>query len=674
MLVNIEAQNQHISYAERIAQVCLVLIFISSENFLLAAIAYDCYVAIYHPLMYMVIMNPQLSVLLILLSLLLSTWSALLHSLMMQRLSFCRDMEISHFFYEPAQVTKLACSDTLINNLLIFVVFSPFGGVLSGIIFSYAQIVSSVLRMSIGLSFTDICISTSTIPKMLLNIQAQNQHISYAGCLTQIGFVLGFGGFESCLLAAMAYDCYVAIYHPLRFINYMDPRNHTDVTEFLLLGLTQDPELQPLLFGVFLSLYLVTILGNLLIILAVISDPHLHTPMYFFLSHLSLGDICLSTTTIPKMLVNIQAQNQHISYTGCLTQICFVLVFIGFESCLLAAMAYDRYVAICHPLMYTVIMNPQLCVQLILLSLLLSIVDTLLHSLMVLRLSFCTNREVPYFFCELAQVIKLACSDTLINNFVIFVMFSLFVGVFSGIIYSYAQIVSSVLQMPSAGGRGIMPVEARNHTSPSGFILMGLSDDAEQEYLLFSLFLCMYVVMAMGNLSIMLAISSDAHLHTPMYFFLANLSLVDFGLDTNTVPKMLVNIQTKSKSISYACCLTQMFFFHFFGIVDSVLIAVMAYDSDKMFVLIVAGLVIATPFLCILASYAHIIMTILQVPSAGGRQKAFSTCSSHLSVVALLYGTTIGIYLCPSSVHTATKEKASAVMYTAVTLMLNPFI
>ncbi|XP_057346221.1 olfactory receptor 7G2-like [Manis pentadactyla] len=233
----------------------------------------------------------------------------------------------------------------------------------------------------------------------------------------------------------------------------MDPRNHTDVSEFLLLGLTQDPELQPLLFGVFLSLYLVTILGNLLIILAVISDPHLHTPMYFFLSHLSLGDICLSTTTIPKMLVNIQAQNQHISYTGCLTQICFVLVFIGLESCLLAAMAYDRYVAICHPLMYTVIMNPRLCVQLILLSLLLSIVDTLLHSLMVLRLSFCTNREVPYFFCELAQVIKLACSDTLINNFVIFVMFSLFVGVFSGIIYSYAQIVSSVLRMPSAGGR-----------------------------------------------------------------------------------------------------------------------------------------------------------------------------------------------------------------------------
>ncbi|KAI5188136.1 Olfactory Receptor 1M1 [Manis pentadactyla] len=551
MLVSIEAQNQHISYTECIAQVCLVLIFISSENFLLAAMANDHYVAICHPLRFLKYMEPR-------------NHSDVSEFLL---LGLTKDPELQPLLFGLFLSMYLV---TILGNLLIILAVS-----------SDAHLHTPMYFFLSSLSFTDICISTSTIPKMLLNIQAQNQHISYAGCLTQIGFVLGFGGFESCLLAAMAYDRYVAICHPLRFINYMDPRNHTDVSEFLLLGLTQDPELQPLLFGVFLSLYLVTVLGNLLIILAVISDPHLHTPMYFFLSHLSLGDICLSTTTIPKMLVNIQAQNQHISYTGCLTQICFVLVFIGFENCLLAAMAYDRYVAICHPLMYTVIMNPRLCVQLILLSLLLSIVDALLHSLMVLRLSFCTNRKVPHFFCELAQVIKLACSDTLINNFVIFVMFSLFGGLpLSGIIYSYAQIVSSVLQMPSAGGssRGVMPMEARNHTSPSEFILMGLSDDPEQEYLLFSLFLCMYVVMAMGNLSIMLAISSDAHLHTPMYFFLANLSLVDFGLATNTVPKMLVNIQTKSKSISYACCLTQMYFFHFFGIVDSVLIAMMAYD------------------------------------------------------------------------------------------------
>nr|XP_036864975.1 olfactory receptor 7G2-like [Manis javanica] len=230
--------------------------------------------------------------------------------------------------------------------------------------------------------------------------------------------------------------------------------NHTYVSEFLLLGLTDDPELQPFLLGLFLSMYLVTILGNLLITLAVSCDPHLHSPMYSFLCILSLADICISTTTIPKMLLNIQAQNEHISYTDCIAQIGFVLFFGGFENCLLAAMAYDCYVAICHPLRYMVIMTPRLCVLLILLSLLLSIADSLLHSLMVLRLSFCTNREIPHFFCELDQVFKLACSDILINNFLIYFVGSLFGGVpVSGIIFSYTLILSSILRMPSVEGR-----------------------------------------------------------------------------------------------------------------------------------------------------------------------------------------------------------------------------
>ncbi|KFO19584.1 Olfactory receptor 7G1 [Fukomys damarensis] len=171
----------------------------------------------------------------------------------------------------------------------------------------------------------------------------------------------------------------------------MEAINQTAVSEFLLLGLTDDLELQSFIFSLFLSIYLVTVLGNLLIILVVISDSHLHTPMYFFLSHLSLNDICLSTTTVPKMLVNIQTQDQSITYTGCLAQICLVLLFGAFESCLLAAMAYDRYVAICHPLRYTVIMSTRVCALLTLSSFFFSIMDRLLHSLMILRLSFCTE-------------------------------------------------------------------------------------------------------------------------------------------------------------------------------------------------------------------------------------------------------------------------------------------
>ena len=239
-----------------------------------------------------------------------------------------------------------------------------------------------------------------------------------------------------------------------RFFHNMGPRNKTGILEFLLMEVTEDPELQPLHFILFLFIYLVTILGNLLIIMAVISDSHLHTPMYFFLYNLSFTDICLSTTTIPKMLVNIQTQNQSITYTGCLTQLCFILVFVGLENSLLAVMAYDRYVAICHPLRYSVIMSPRLCGLVILLTLFIIIMDALLHTLMLLQLTFCTDLEIPLFFCEVVQVIKLACSDTLINNILIYLATSIFGGIpVCGIIFSYIQIVSSVLRMPSASGK-----------------------------------------------------------------------------------------------------------------------------------------------------------------------------------------------------------------------------
>ena len=215
--------------------------------------------------------------------------------------------------------------------------------------------------------------------------------------------------------------------------------------------LTENENLKTILFNLFLSMYLVTVLGNLLIILAVISDSHLHSPMYYFLSHLSFTDICLSTTMIPKILVNMQAHSPSITYTGCLTQICFVLILVCWESFLLGAMAYDRYVAICHPLRYTVIMNARLCVQLVLLSLFTSTADALLHGLMVLRLSFCTDLEIPLFFCEVVQVIKLACSDTLINNILIYSAAGVFGGIpLFGIVFSYIQIVSSILRMPSS--------------------------------------------------------------------------------------------------------------------------------------------------------------------------------------------------------------------------------
>ncbi|XP_049737338.1 olfactory receptor 7D4-like [Elephas maximus indicus] len=234
----------------------------------------------------------------------------------------------------------------------------------------------------------------------------------------------------------------------------MEAENQTKFSEFLLLGLSEDPELQPLFFALFLSMYLVAVLGNLLIILAVTSDPHLHTPMYFFLSNLPFVDICFVTTTVPKMLVNIQTQNKDISYIGCLIQVYFFMIFAGVDNFLLTMMAYDRFVAICRPLHYTVIMSPQFCVLLVLVSWVIFFWVSLLHIVLITRLNFCTDTEIPHFFCELTQIIKVACSDTHINYVFLYVLTAL-LGVFplSGILFSYSQIVSSLMKMSSAGGK-----------------------------------------------------------------------------------------------------------------------------------------------------------------------------------------------------------------------------
>ncbi|XP_063085203.1 olfactory receptor 7D4-like [Cavia porcellus] len=234
----------------------------------------------------------------------------------------------------------------------------------------------------------------------------------------------------------------------------MEPGNQTRILEFLLLGFSEDSEHQLVLFGLFLSMYLVTVLGNLLIILIVSSDSQLHTPMYFFLSNLSLADICFTSTTIPKLLVNIQTQRKSITYASCITQMYFFMLFGIMDSFLLTVMAYDRFVAICHPLHYSAIMNPHLCDLLVLVCWFISLIYSLIQSLLMLRLSFCTNWVIKHFYCELAQALKLACSDTLINYVLLYMVTGLLGFIpFSGILFSYSRIVSSILRTPSTDGK-----------------------------------------------------------------------------------------------------------------------------------------------------------------------------------------------------------------------------
>ncbi|KAM9642259.1 olfactory receptor 1G1-like [Trichechus inunguis] len=289
----------------------------------------------------------------------------------------------------------------------------------------------------------------------------------------------------------------------------MGIRNLTTISDFLLLGFSEHPEQQALLFRLFLGMYLVTVFGNLLIILAIGSDTHLHTPMYFFLANLSFIDTCFTCTIVPKVLVNIQTQHYTISYTGCLMQMYFFMAFALLDDFLLAVMAYDRYVAICLPLHYTTIMRPQCCLLLVATSWLCSHFLAFSLILLMSRFSFCASHSISHFFCDLLPLLKLACSDT--------------------------------------------------------------------------------------------------HIFQVMMFIEAALS----------------------------------------GVV---------------------------PLTCVLTSYVHIIHTIFRVPSARGKQKVFSTCGPHLTVVTLFYGTVFLIYFQPSSSYSSNTGIVASVIYTMVTPMLNPFI
>ncbi|XP_013360603.1 PREDICTED: olfactory receptor 19-like [Chinchilla lanigera] len=234
----------------------------------------------------------------------------------------------------------------------------------------------------------------------------------------------------------------------------MEPENNTQIYKIFLLGISEDSNLQPFIFGLFLFMYLVTVLGNLVIILVTISDTQLHTPMYFFLSNLSFADIGFTSTSIPKMLVNIQIQSRVITSGGCITQVYFFTLFGVLDSLVLTVMAYDRFVAICHPLHYMVIMNLRFCGLLVLGSWVTAALYSLLQSLMTTRLSFCTDLKIPHFLCEFNQLILLACSDTFANAMVMyFAAVLLGAGPFVGILYSYVKIVSSINTISSAQGR-----------------------------------------------------------------------------------------------------------------------------------------------------------------------------------------------------------------------------
>ncbi|XP_019485580.1 PREDICTED: olfactory receptor 1L8-like [Hipposideros armiger] len=234
----------------------------------------------------------------------------------------------------------------------------------------------------------------------------------------------------------------------------MEKANQTSsVSEFILLGLSCRPEDQKPLFILFLTIYVVTITGNLLIILVICSDPQLQTPMYFFLRSLSFIDICFTTTIIPRMLANFLSE-KTISYAGCLTQMYFLYALGNTDSFLLAVMAFDRYVAICDPFHYVNIMSHRRCVLLVSFSCSLTHLHSLLHTLLLNQLTFCDSNVIHHFLCDISPLMKLSCSSTFVNEIVLMIEGPIvLVTPFLFITFSYIRIFITVLKIPSAAGK-----------------------------------------------------------------------------------------------------------------------------------------------------------------------------------------------------------------------------
>nr|CAI9704337.1 unnamed protein product [Rangifer tarandus platyrhynchus] len=195
--------------------------------------------------------------------------------------------------------------------------------------------------------------------------------------------------------------------------------NQTSVTEFLLLGVTDIQELQPVLFVVFLAIYIVSLAGNGAILIVIISDPRLHSPMYFFLGNLSCLDICYSTVTLPKMLENFLSSHKAISFLGCISQLHFFHFLGSTESMLLAVMGFDRFVAICKPLRYPLIMTHQVCIQMAVTVWIIGFFHALLHSVMTSHLNFCGSNHIHHFFCYVKPLLELACGNAELNEWLL---------------------------------------------------------------------------------------------------------------------------------------------------------------------------------------------------------------------------------------------------------------
>ncbi|XP_063147129.1 olfactory receptor 5AR1-like [Candoia aspera] len=234
----------------------------------------------------------------------------------------------------------------------------------------------------------------------------------------------------------------------------MDEGNDSVITEFIFQGFTDNPKMQLVLFMVFLLVYAITVLGNLGMILLICTQPQLHKPMYYFLGNLSFVDLCCSSNIAPKMLTDLLSETKRISYSACATQLFLFSLFADTGGVLLAVMAYDRYVAICNPLLYPTVMSKKTCQQLITIAYFTGLLDSTIHTFCTFRLSFCSSNIINHFFCDEPPLLILSCTETYVNEIVIFTIYGCLEASSIGmILVSYLYILGTILRMRSTEGR-----------------------------------------------------------------------------------------------------------------------------------------------------------------------------------------------------------------------------
>ncbi|XP_026502483.1 olfactory receptor 1019-like [Terrapene carolina triunguis] len=234
----------------------------------------------------------------------------------------------------------------------------------------------------------------------------------------------------------------------------MAERNYTAVTEFVLLGFTQNPKVQVILLVMFLLIYMLILVGNLTLVTLIRTDSQLHTPMYFFISNLALLDVGYTTIITSSILITLVSATKVILFTGCALQFFFLCIALSCECYLLGVMAYDRFMAICNPLLYTVIMSKRFCVLLVLGSYIVSCVSAIVQTIFIFRLSFCDSNIINHFFCDVPPILKLSCSDTHITDIVHFTCATVVVTpTILIILISYIYIAVAILRINSAKGQ-----------------------------------------------------------------------------------------------------------------------------------------------------------------------------------------------------------------------------